>query len=203
MKALLVVDVQNDFCPGGKLAVTRGHEVIPVVMKLANQFDNVILTQDWHPAGHVSFASSHAGKSPFDTIELDYGVQILWPDHCVQGTAGAEFHPDLSVEKATLILRKGFHSRIDSYSAFCENDRKSSTGLRGYLRERCIRSLYIAGLATDYCVHWSAVDGRNAGFDVYVVDDACRGIDTMGSMEEARTQMIKAGVRFVDSPSLD
>lgn len=197
MQALLVVDIQNDFCPGGALAVSGGDEVIPVVNDLAGSFDHVLLTQDWHPPGHWSFASTHEGKTPYDTVVLDYGEQILWPDHCVQGTPGADFHPALAVGPAELILRKGFRKEIDSYSAFFENDHATRTGLAGYLREREIGTLFLVGLATDFCVAWSALDGRKLGFEVYVVEDACRCIDTNGSMERARRQMQAAGVHLV------
>lgn len=199
MQALLVVDVQYDFVPGGNLAVPRGDEIIPVVNPLMDRFEHVLLTQDWHPAGHSSFASSHADKESFGFIEMDYGKQILWPDHCVQGSRGAELHEDLNVDRAELIIRKGFRPEIDSYSAFFENDRTTPTGLSGYLRERGIDVLYIAGLALDFCVHWSAVDGREQGFDVVVVVDASRPIDTEGSLREAMTNMHEAGVRLVSA----
>lgn len=195
--ALLVVDIQNDFCPGGALAVPEGDRIIPVLNDLAARFDHVLLTQDWHPPGHHSFASAHPGRHPFDTVELAYGPQILWPDHCIQGTPGADFHPDFHVDRAELIIRKGFRPEIDSYSAFFENDHRTPTGLAGYLRERGIDTLYMAGLATDFCVHWSAVDGRRLGFEVYVVEDASRGIDTAGSMADALARMRAAGVGLV------
>lgn len=197
MKALLVIDVQNDFCPGGALAVAGGDEILPVVHELAPHFEHVLLTQDWHPAGHHSFASSHAGKAPFETVELAYGTQILWPDHCVQDTPGAAFHPDLHLPQAELILRKGFRRAIDSYSAFFENDRQTPTGLAGYLRERGIDTLYLAGLATDFCVKYSALDGRAQGFGVYVVREAVRGIDTEGSLAQAWQEMDAAGVQVM------
>lgn len=197
MQALLVIDVQNDFCPGGSLPVPEGDEIIPLVNELAAQFDHVILTQDWHPEGHLSFASSHDGKEPYDTVRLPYGEQILWPDHCVQGSSGAAFHPALDTNKAELIIRKGFRKEIDSYSAFFENDQDTPTGLTGYLRERGIDTLYIAGLAFDFCVHWSAVDGRKQGFDVRVIEDASRGIDTEGSMDEARKRINASGARII------
>jgi len=193
--ALLVVDVQNDFMPGGALAVPRGDEVVPVVNALARRFANVVLTQDWHTLGHVSFASSHPGKRPFDRIRLDYGEQILWPDHCVQGTAGAAFHRELSIPQAQLVVRKGYHPDIDSYSAFVEADGRHATGLAGYLRERGIRRLYVCGLATDFCVAWSAADGQKAGFEVIVVEDACRAIDNGGSLAAAWRDMAAAGVK--------
>ncbi|MEX0746589.1 MAG: bifunctional nicotinamidase/pyrazinamidase [Rhodothermales bacterium] len=197
MHALLVVDIQNDFCPGGRLPVPGGDEIIPAINKLATTFDHVLLTQDWHPEGHRSFASSHSGKRPFDTIEVPYGEQILWPDHCIQGSRGAQFHRDLDVNKAELIIRKGFRKEIDSYSAFFENDHETPTGLTGYLRERGIDTLFIAGLATDFCVHWSAVDGRKHGFEVYVIEDASRGIDTMGSMNYALLRIKESGAELI------
>ena len=191
---LLIVDVQNDFCPGGALAVPDGDAIIPAVNRLARSFAHVILTQDWHPPGHASFASSHPGKRPFDTIEVSYGTQILWPDHCVQGTQGARFHPELDVPHAELVVRKGFRSAIDSYSAFRENDRLTPTGLAGYLRERGLERITMCGLATDFCVAFSAIDGREAGFEVTVVTGACRGIDIDGSVARAMRSMSEAGV---------
>ena len=193
-EVVLIVDVQNDFCPGGALAVPGGDEIVPVVNKLAAGFPHVILTQDWHPAGHASFASSHPGKKPFDTIEVSYGQQTLWPDHCVQGTQGAAFHPRLDVPHAELVLRKGYRRAIDSYSAFRENDRRTPTGLAGYLRERGLERITVCGLATDFCVFYSAVDGREAGFEVSVVTSACRGIDMDGSIARAIRSMSEAGV---------
>lgn len=193
---LLVVDVQNDFCPGGALAVSEGDRIVPVINELATVFDHIVLTQDWHPRGHSSFASAHAGREPFETIDVAYGAQILWPDHCVQGTRGAEFHPDLDVNRAELVIRKGFRADIDSYSAFQENDHRTPTGLAGYLRERGVKRLFLCGLATDFCVKWSAVDARRAGFDVVVIEDACRGIDLDGSVEAARGEMREAGVQL-------
>ena len=195
MKALLVIDVQNDFCPGGSLAVPDGDAIIPLVNDLAASFEHVILTQDWHPPGHHSFASSYEGKQPYDTVELPYGEQILWPDHCVQGTEGAGFHPALHQDRAELILRKGFRRTIDSYSAFFENDQQTPTGLAGYLRERGIDTLHLVGLAADFCVKWSALDGKKLGFEVYVVADAVRGIDTEGSLARAWDEMREAGVQ--------
>jgi len=192
---LVVVDVQNDFIPGGALAVPQGDEVVPEINRLAARFDDVILTQDWHPRGHASFASSHPGKKPFETVELPYGSQVLWPDHCVQGTAGAAFHPDLNLTKAQLVLRKGRHRDIDSYSAFLEADRETTTGLAGYLKERGFRKLYVCGLATDFCVAWTALDARAAGFDATVIEDACRAIDLDGSLARAWTEMAAAGVK--------
>ena len=193
-EVLLIVDVQNDFCPGGALAVPGGDEIVPAVNKLAAGFLHVILTQDWHPAGHTSFASSHPGKKPFDTIEVAYGQQTLWPDHCVQETQGAAFHPRLDVPHAELVLRKGYRRAIDSYSAFRENDRRTPTGLAGYLRERGFERITVCGLATDFCVFYSAVDGREAGFEVSVVTSACSGIDVDGSIARAMRSMNKAGV---------
>jgi nicotinamidase-related amidase len=192
---LLIVDVQNDFCPGGALAVPDGDAIVPAVNRLARSFAHVILTQDWHPPGHASFASSHPGKRPFDAIEVSYGTQILWPDHCVQGTQGASFHPELDVPHAELVVRKGFRSAIDSYSAFRENDRLTPTGLAGYLRERRLERITMCGLATDFCVAFSAIDGREAGFAVTVATNACRGIDLDGSLARAMRSMSEAGVR--------
>jgi nicotinamidase/pyrazinamidase len=179
---LLVIDVQNDFCTGGALAVPGGERVVPAINRIAQKFANVVLTQDWHPREHVSFHSNHAQKRPFDTIELDYGSQVLWPEHCVQGTAGAEFHRDLQVTHASLVVRKGFRRGIDSYSAFFENDHKTPTGLLGYLRERELETVFVAGLALDFCVRYSAEDARKAGLHVAVIEDACRGIDLDGSV---------------------
>jgi nicotinamidase/pyrazinamidase len=191
---LLVVDVQNDFMPGGALAVPGGDEVVPVINRLVARFEHVVLTQDWHPRRHISFASSHPGKQPFETTRLAYGTQVLWPDHCVQGTSGAVFHPDLDVTKAQLVIRKGHHAGIDSYSAFLEADRKTATGLAGYLRERGFERLYVCGLATDFCVAWSALDARAAGFETTVIEQACRAIDLEGSLERAWSDMAAAGV---------
>ncbi|WP_170457241.1 bifunctional nicotinamidase/pyrazinamidase [Ruegeria arenilitoris] len=191
--ALIVIDVQNDFCPGGALAVPNGDEIVAPINAMMPDFDAVILTQDWHPAGHSSFASSHPGKAPYDLVEMRYGPQVLWPDHCVQGTPGAEFHPDLRTD-ADLILRKGFRSAIDSYSAFFENDHTTPTGLEGYLRTRGIDRLTLVGLATDFCVHYSAVDAARLGFDVTVRTDACRAIDLDGSLAAAEQAMRDAGV---------
>jgi nicotinamidase/pyrazinamidase len=195
---LLVIDVQNDFCPGRALAVPDGDVIIPAVNALARRFAHVVLTQDWHPPGHASFASSHPGKRPFETIELDYGTQILWPDHCVQGTEGARFHAGLDIPHAELVLRKGYARTIDSYSAFRENDRRTPTGLAGYLRERGFERLTLCGLATDFCVLFSALDGREAGFAVDVALAACRGIDVDGSLARALSAMCDAGVRLLD-----
>lgn len=200
--ALIVVDVQIDFCPGGALAVADGDAVVPVINRLAGHFRNVILTQDWHPAGHASFASSHAGLSPFQTTEMPYGTQVLWPDHCVQGTPGADLHPDLSIPHAQLIIRKGYHPAVDSYSAFQEADRETHTGLAGYLRERGIARVFVVGLATDYCVGWTALDARAAGFDATVVEDATRGIDLDGSVARAWDDMATAGVGRILSTAI-
>src|SRR6185437_2117806 len=183
--ALLVIDVQNCFLPGGSLAVKEGDKVVPVINRLAKGFANVVMTQDWHTAGHVSFASSHPGKKPFETIDLKYGKQVLWPDHCVQGTDGAALSKDLSIPQAELIIRKGFHKNVDSYSAFTEADGKTTTGLSSYLKARKLHRVFVAGLATDFCVAWSAMDARKAGFDTYVIEDACRGIYTQGSLAKA------------------
>lgn len=191
---LLVVDVQNDFCPGGGLAVPRGDEVVSAINDLASRFEHVVLTQDWHPPGHRSFASSHPGKRPYDTIEVTYGTQILWPDHCVQGTVGAELRSDLRVRHATLVIRKGFHPDIDSYSTFRENDRVTPTGLAGYLRERGLERVFLAGLAYDFCVRYSAEDATREGFAALVVEDACRAIDVDGSAEAARRSLAALGV---------
>jgi len=199
---LIVVDVQNDFMPGGALAVPRGDEVVPVINRLAARFDNIVLTQDWHPLGHASFASSHPGKKPFETIQLSYGTQVLWPDHCVQGTSGAAFHPDLDVTRAQLVIRKGYHRDIDSYSGFLEADRKTSTGLAGYLRERNLKKLYVCGLATDFCVAWTALDARAAGFETTLLEDASRGIDLDGSLAKAWSELAAAGVKRAASASL-
>ena len=200
--ALVIIDVQNDFCPGGALEVPDGDAVVPVINRIAPRFSARILTQDWHPPGHLSFASSHAGKSPFETTNLAYGEQVLWPDHCVQGTDGAAFHRDLATDGADLIVRKGFRPSIDSYSAFHENDRATSTGLAGYLRSRGISRLFFVGLATDFCVAWSAIDGAREGFEAAVIEDACRGIDLDGSMAAAWEQMAAVKVARVQSSEL-
>jgi nicotinamidase/pyrazinamidase len=183
---LLVVDIQNDFCPGGSLAVPQGDEVVPVINRLTSRFEHVVLTQDWHPDGHLSFASAHPGKAPYDIVDLAYGKQVLWPDHCVQGTPGAEFRKDLHVPHAELVLRKGYHRQIDSYSAFYENDRHTATGLAGYLRERGFVRVFLVGLAFDFCVRYSAEDAHREAFDVVVVEDGCRAIDVGGSAAETR-----------------
>ncbi len=200
--ALLVVDVQNDFCPGGNLAVPDGDAVVPLVNALGRHFRHVVLTQDWHPAGHASFASSHPGRKPFGTIELAYGPQVLWPDHCVQGSTGAAFHPGLDLPHAEAVIRKGYRPGIDSYSGFVEADRRTRTGLEGYLRERGIAKVVIAGLATDFCVNWTAQDAARAGFETVVVEDACRAIDLDGSLDRAWAEMMAAGIRRVSAASL-
>jgi nicotinamidase/pyrazinamidase len=200
--ALLVIDVQNCFLPGGSLAVKDGEQVVPVINKIAAGFSNVVLTQDWHTAGHVSFASVHPGKKPFDTIDLAYGKQVLWPDHCVQGTDGAALSKELSIPQAGLVIRKGFHKDVDSYSAFTEADGKTTTGLAAYLKARSIKRVFVAGLATDFCVAWTAMDARKTGFESYVVEDACRGIDTQGSLAKAWADMAKAGVKRIQSGDL-
>ena len=196
-EVLLVVDIQNDFCPGGRLAVERGHEVIPIINQLMNDHDHIVLTQDWHPADHSSFASQHPGSKPFDSFQAHYGNQTLWPDHCVQASEGAAFHKGLERSRAELVLRKGFRREIDSYSAFFENDRKTPTGLGGYLSERGIRKVTLAGLATDFCVGFSALDARRLGLGVTVIERACRAIDIGGSLETMKQQWKKAGVKLV------
>jgi nicotinamidase/pyrazinamidase len=201
--ALIVVDVQNCFVAGGTLAVKNGGAVVPVINAIAPAFQNVILTQDWHTRGHASFASTYPGKKPFETIKLAYGNQVLWPDHCVQGTHDAELDSDLNVPQAALILRKGFHRDVDSYSAFEEADRKTPTGLEGYLEERGVKKLFVTGLATDFCVAWTALDARKAGFVVYVVEDACRGIDINGSVAAAWTEMARVGARRIQSTDIE
>lgn len=199
---LIVVDVQNDFCPSGALAVPRGDEVVPILNRLAAVFRHVVLTQDWHPSGHLSFASSHPGKQAFETVAAPYGPQVLWPDHCVQGTPGAAFHDRLHIPQAGLVLRKGMNRAIDSYSAFYENDRTTPTGLVGYLRERGIRRVFVAGLAFDFCVRFSAEDARRQGFGVFVVEDACRGIDIGGSVAGTRTSLQGLGIPCITAEML-
>ena len=193
-QALIVIDQQNDFCPGGALAVEGGDQIVPGINALMADFGAVILTQDWHPAGHSSFASSHPGKDPFEVIEMPYGPQVLWPDHCVQGTQGALFHPDLMSDRADLIIRKGYNPQIDSYSAFFENDQTTPTGLEGYLKTRGITDLTMVGLALDFCVNYSAVDAAKLGFNVTVRSDLCRAIDMDGSLDAALAGMAEAGV---------
>ncbi len=192
---LIVVDVQNGFMPGGGLPVPRGDEVVPVINALSKQFANVVLTQDWHPAGHASFASSHMGKQAYDVMQLAYGPQVLWPDHCVQGTQDAALHKDLHIPHAQLIIRKGFHAGVDSYSAFQEADRTTSTGLAAYLKARGLEEVHICGLATDFCVAWTALDARADGFEVTLHESACRAIDLNGSLDAAWAQMLAAGVQ--------
>jgi nicotinamidase/pyrazinamidase len=201
--ALLVIDVQNGFLPGGSLAVKDGEQVVPVINRMAKAFFNVVITQDWHTAGHVSFASSHSGKKPFETIDLPYGKQVLWPDHCVQGTDSADLSKDLSIPHAGLVIRKGFHRDVDSYSAFTEADGKTTTGLAAYLKARQLKKVFVAGLATDFCVAWTALDARKAGFETYVVEDACRGIDADGSLAKAWADMAKAGINRIQSSDID
>lgn len=200
---LLLIDLQYDFMPGGALAVAHGDEVVPVANRLARGFEHVVLTQDWHPAQHVSFAANHAGRQPFDTITLPYGEQVLWPTHCVQGTEGAALHRGLDVPQARAIIRKGHHADVDSYSAFLEADRKTPTGLAGYLRDTGVKRVYCCGLATDYCVAWSALDARAAGFEVVLIEDASRAIDLNGSLATAWQQLLAAGVRRAQSAEVD
>jgi nicotinamidase/pyrazinamidase len=194
---LIVVDVQNDFCTDGALAVPGGEKVVPAINRVAERFENVVLTQDWHPENHVSFASNHPSKHPYDSIELSYGSQILWPDHCIQGSTGADFHRGLETFRASLVVRKGFHRNVDSYSAFYENDRKTSTGLAGYLRERGLKTLFFAGLAFDFCVRYSAEDARKAGFDAVVIEEACRSIDLDGSVAATHRSLRSRGIPVV------
>jgi nicotinamidase/pyrazinamidase len=199
---LVVVDVQNSFMPGGALAVNEGDQIVPLVNRLARDFRHVVLTQDWHTKDHISFASQHPGKKPFDTIELAYGVQVLWPDHCVQGTEGAQLHKELDIPHAELVLRKGYRRGVDSYSAFVEADGKTRTGLGGYLRERGLKRAFFAGLATDFCVAWSALDARRLGFEALVIEDACRAIDTQGSLAKAWADLKAAGVARIQSTNV-
>jgi nicotinamidase/pyrazinamidase len=199
---LLIIDVQNDFCPGGALSVTGGDAVVAPIHLIAARFEHIVLTQDWHPAGHISFASAHPGKTPFEQIEVSYGPQTLWPDHCVQGNPGAEFHPALHLPQAELILRKGFRPQIDSYSAFFENDRVTSTGLAGYLDDRGLTRVFLAGLAYDYCVGYSALDARRLGLGAVILRDACRAIDLNGSVEKIEAQFAEAGVQLIESAAL-
>jgi nicotinamidase/pyrazinamidase len=199
---LIVVDVQNCFLPGGSLAVKDGEQVIPVINSLAKGFANVVLTQDWHTPGHISFASTHDGKKPFEVIKLPYGDQVLWPDHCVQGTPGAAISADIAIPQAELVLRKGYHQKIDSYSAFYEADHKTPTGLSAYLEQRKLSKVFVVGLATDFCVGWTAIDARRSGFETYVIEDACRGIDVQGSLAKAWAAMAKAGVKRIKSDDI-
>jgi nicotinamidase/pyrazinamidase len=200
--ALIVVDVQNCFLPGGSLAVKEGDQVIPVINRIAKGFENVVMTQDWHTPHHISFASTHEGKKPFEMIKLAYGNQVLWPDHCVQGTEGAQIAKDINIPQAALVIRKGYHNEVDSYSAFLEADKETHTGLGGYLKERGIDTVFITGLATDFCVAWTAIDARHAGLTTYVVEDACRGIDIGGSLAKAWTDMTEAGVKKIQSSDI-
>src|SRR5919204_4216112 len=196
---LIVVDVQNCFLPGGSLAVKDGDQVIPVINRIAKNFANVVMTQDWHTPDHISFASAHPGKKPFEVIKLGYGDQILWPDHCVQGTSGAEISKEIAIPHAELVIRKGYHKDMDSYSGFFEADHKTPTGLGGYLTQRGIQKVFVGGLATDFCVAWTAIDARHSGFETYVIEDACRGIDTQGSLQKAWADMLQAGVKRIQS----
>jgi nicotinamidase/pyrazinamidase len=200
--ALIVVDVQNCFMPGGSLAVAKGDEIVPLINSIAKHFQNVVLTQDWHTPGHISFASAHSGKKPFETIELGYGTQVLWPDHCIQGTEEAGIHKGIDIPHAELIIRKGYNPKVDSYSAFIEADQRTRTGLDGYLKGRGIGTVYVVGLATDFCVAWTAMDARKLGFEAYVIEDACRGIDTNGSLAAAWAAMAKAGVKRIQSEDI-
>jgi nicotinamidase/pyrazinamidase len=199
---LLVIDVQNDFCDGGALAVPRGEDVVPVIHRIAGVFRHAILTQDWHPPDHHSFASHHPGRQPFETIETSHGSQMLWPDHCVQGSLGAAFHAHLQLDNAELILRKGFRPDIDSYSAFLENDHRTRTGLTAYLRERELKRIFVTGLAYDVCVRYSAIHSRAEGFETYVIEDACRAIDRGDSVHSARHAFGEAGVHHISSSDL-
>lgn len=200
--ALVVVDVQNCFLPGGSLAVEKGDEIIPLINTIARLFRNVVLTQDWHTPGHISFASSHDGKKPFESVKVDYGNQVLWPDHCVQGTEGAAISKGIDIPHAQLIIRKGYNPKVDSYSAFIEADGKLKTGLDGYFKSRGIKTVFVVGLATDFCVAWTATDARKLDFNAYVIEDACRGIDTKGSLAAAWKAMEKSGVKRIQSADL-
>jgi nicotinamidase/pyrazinamidase len=200
--ALIVVDVQNCFVTNGTLPVPKGEEVVPIINRIAQGFENVVITQDWHTPGHASFASTHAGKKPFETTKLAYGTQVLWPDHCVQGTDDAALHKDLKIPQAQVIIRKGYHKDVDSYSAFEEADRKTPTGLAGYLKQRGIKTVFVTGLATDFCVAWTAMDARKLGFETYVIEDAARGIDLNGSLAAAWKQMGAKGVKRIQSSDL-
>ncbi|HMC15466.1 MAG TPA: bifunctional nicotinamidase/pyrazinamidase [Albitalea sp.] len=200
--ALIVVDVQNCFVTSGTLPVPKGEEVVPIINRIAQGFENVVITQDWHTPGHASFASTHAGKKPFETTKLAYGTQVLWPDHCVQGTDDAALHKDLKIPQAQVIIRKGYHKDVDSYSAFEEADRKTPTGLAGYLKQRGIKTVFVTGLATDFCVAWTAMDARKLGFEAYVIEDAARGIDLNGSLAAAWKQMAAKGVKRIQSSDL-
>lgn len=200
--AFIVIDVQNDFCPGGALAVADGDAVVPVINRLQSRYGLLVLTQDWHPQSHASFASNHAGAAPFSMTDMPYGPQVLWPTHCVQGSPGADFHPDLETDRAAVTIRKGFRPEIDSYSAFFENDHKTPTGLAGYLKDQGVEAVVLAGLATDFCVRYSAVDAAKLGFQVTLVEDACRAIDMDGSLADALQDMKAHGVTFSQSAAL-
>jgi len=200
--ALLGIDIQNDFCPGGALAVKQGDETVAGTNALMDRLSMSVLTQDWHPADHMSFAENNDGKEPFSLIEASYGPQVLWPTHCVQGTQGAEFHSDLNVDRANLIIRKGYRSAIDSYSGFFENDKSTPTGLDGFLKEQGITTLFLTGIASDYCVYYSAIDAKKAGYEVYFVEDCCRGIDLEGSLDSAMTDMRNNGISFASSAEI-
>lgn len=202
MDALLIIDVQQDFCPGGALGVPDGDTIIPVINALQERFDVILQTQDWHPDGHSSFASQHDGKEEYESVQMPYGEQVLWPDHCVQGSRGADFHPDLNTSSSQLIIRKGFRPAVDSYSAFYENDHSTPTGLKGFLAERQVDRLFMTGLATDFCVKWSALDGLKEGFDVNLIEDATKGIDLDGSVDKAWTEMMEAGAKRIHSRAI-
>lgn len=201
-EAFVIIDVQNDFCPGGALAVAGGNEIVPIINRLQNRYENIVITQDWHPANHSSFAANHTDADLYSMVTMPYGEQILWPTHCVQGTGGAAFHPDLETDSAATIIRKGYRESIDSYSAFFENDHTTPTGLSGYLREAGIDAIVLAGLATDFCVRYSAVDAAKLGFDVTLIEDACRAIDLDGSLDAAMREMGDNGVKIVQSGDL-
>ncbi len=201
-RALLVIDVQNDFCPGGALEVPKGDEIVPLANALMERFPVVVLTQDWHPADHSSFASAHPGREPFETVEMPYGPQVLWPDHCVQGTRGADFHPDLDTRPGQVVIRKGFRRDVDSYSAFFENDHATPTGLAGYLKERDVTEVFLCGLATDFCVGFSALDAVRCGFSATVIEDACHAIDLNGSLDDMRRRWTEANVATITAEAL-
>ena len=200
--ALVLIDIQNDFCPGGALAVDQGDEIVEISNKIQEQFKIKIITQDWHPKTHKSFASNHEGKEPLSTVEMFYGQQVLWPNHCIQGTEGSKFHSKLITDSADLIIRKGFRPEIDSYSAFFENDQKTPTGLDGYLKSRGVNKIYLCGLALDFCVYFSAIDGAELGYNVNVIQDACRAIDLDGSLEKSLNDMKSKGVKFLSTSDL-
>ena len=200
--ALVLIDIQNDFCPGGALAVNQGDEIVDISNKIQERFKIKIITQDWHPSTHKSFASNHEGKEPLSIVEMFYGPQVLWPNHCIQGTEGSEFHSKLVTDNADLIIRKGFRPEIDSYSAFFENDQKTPTGLDGYLKSRGINTIYLCGLALDFCVYFSAIDGAKLGYNVIVIEDACRAIDLNGSLENSLNDMKSKGIRLLTTSNL-